>query len=202
MERRACGWGVGISGPRASKKGGELSAGKGGNEVGGGESEKEVKDSPGSSLRAKEGARGVDLDRPAPLLGRHVQRMRAAHDAREAAQDVHAAVKQRGHLGDGGLHALLATDVAVARHDPRRGEVGAEGGDGVARVRGADVEQREPGEPVFEQGAGAGEGEVASAAGDCGTWSGEEGRQGGAGLVRGLARRGHTDRIALDGEPR
>lgn len=111
--------------------------------------------SPRNRLRAQKRPRAVDLHRPPPLLRRHVQRVRASHHARKAAQYVHAAQLLRRLLHRRG-YGLGVRHIDPLSDDLSVGEDLLQGIDGGGGLRGVDVEEGEAGEAVLEEGAGAG----------------------------------------------
>jgi len=121
---------------------------------------------PACCLRAEERAGEIDVVRPTPFVGRHVERGRAAHDAGEAAEDVYGAEDGGGGL-EGAGDGFLIAHVDGFGDDAARGELGVELSDGGEGGVGVEVPEGEAGGAVLEEGAGGFKGEGSGATGYC-----------------------------------
>lgn len=93
-------------------------------------------------LCAEKAAREVDVGGATPLVGVHVDGVRAAHDAGEAAQDVDAA-EQLYSVGEGGRDLCFVAHVDGFGDDFHVGELSVEGGDGGEGLVGVEVPEGE-----------------------------------------------------------
>lgn len=116
-------------------------------------------------LCTEETACEVDVGGAAPLVGGHVDGVRAADDAGEAAQDVDAAEQLDG-VGDGGRDLRLVAHVHGFGDDLHVGEFLVEGGDGGESLVRLEIPEGQSGHAVLKKGCSGFEGKGAGAAGD------------------------------------
>ena len=85
----------------------------------------DVGDTPRNSLSTEKRPRGIDIQCPLPLLGRHVDGVLAADYACETAQDIDAP-EVIDRVLDGTLNLVCVRDVDFSGQYPRMWEVCAE----------------------------------------------------------------------------
>lgn len=120
---------------------------------------------PSNSLRRKERPRRINIQPTIPLRRRHLNSVRTSHHPGETAQHIHASELRNGQ-SDRRLQLFRIRDVHFDRQHFYGREIRFQRLDLPGRFRVVEIEEREAGEAVFEQGTGVYEGEGSGAACD------------------------------------
>lgn len=150
-----------------------------------------------NGLRAEKAAREIDIVCPPPLVGGHLNGMRAAHDARKAAQHVDAA-EDLGCAVYSRRYLALVAHIDGFGHDAPVGEACVQLLDAFEGGVGVYVPEGEARGAMFEEGFRGFEGESACSAGDWECISPRACWRPGIGCVPSCSR---TDGVAVDFEP-